>query len=480
MHRALQLLFLASVLSCAAAFAAGVPDLTIYRSNNENLFQPGQDSVDNGYAVAREQRDVTLGKGEQELTLGNLPDFLEPEAVAIHFDSGDVKILSQRLLLPQHLNGTLIAHVGKQIRVLGDGDQVAFAGKLLRVNGDGSLIIEDSSGPILVRRYAAVRLLDGQASDGSRLQVQLLARAGGHGRATLTYPTHGLGWRAAYTATLRSGDRCRMRLDARASIANRSGRDWEHADIKLVAGRLNTGQYGAAPPKSMSAVRLNSHDRPLPAQDTLDAYRSYTLPGAINLPSGSITLTPLYAPRTIDCERIWRYENGNAWVPPRPMTNASQNAAASKTGIASVLRFRSPETLPAGQLRALTADRDGHLEFIGAATMDDTPKHTAINATLGTAFDLRGERERTAFNYDKSQRRVDEAFRITLTNSGDTTRTIDVIEHPNRWSHWTLVSSSSKPVQRSPDTLEFNITVAGNGSAQLDYAVRYQWTAADE
>lgn len=480
MHRTLLPLIFVSALNASAVRAADGPELTIYRSNDTSLFQPGQDSVDHGYAVVHEQRDVPLDKGEREVTLGDLPDFLEPEAVTLHFESGGVKILSQRLMLPQHLNGTLVDHVGKQIRVLGDGDQVTFEGKLLRVNGDGSLVVEDSKGPILLRRYAAVRLLDGRADDGSRLQVRLHAETGGRARATLTYPTHGLGWRAAYTAMLQPGDACRMRLDAQASIANRNGRDWRDANILLIAGQLNTGRVSGVQLRAGPNLNADGRGQQLPAQGALDAYRSYTLPGAIDLPENSITLTPLYASRNLDCERIWRYENGNAWMPPRPMTNPSQNAATSDISVASVLHFVSPETLPEGRLRALLTDKAGHPDFIGAADVADTPKHTKLDLTLGTAFDLRGKRERTAFHYDKSNKRIDEAFRISLSNSGDQARTVDIIEHPNRWTQWTLVSSSAKPVRRSTDTLEFHIEVPARGSTRLDYAVRYQWAAADE
>ncbi len=481
MHRILLPLILTGVFAAPAVLAADSPDLTIYRSNDGSLFQTGRDSIDSGYAVIRERREVDYSKGAQDLTLGDLPDFLEPEAVAIRFDAGGLKVLSQRLLLAQHRNGALVGQTGKPISVLGNNGQVIVTGKLRHVDSDGSLIVDGGgNGPILVQRYDAVKLIGGRATGGSRLQVRLQADAGGRSLATLTYPAHGLGWRAAYTATLQSGDSCRMRLEALASIANRSGRDWNNADLKLVAGRPNTRQSTLGAPRMQASASLHSVASLLPAQGSLDAYRSYTLAGAVNLPANSVTLTPLYTPRAIGCERIWRYENGNAWLPPRPMTNASQNAATNETGIANVLRFQAPETLPEGQLRALRADQDGHLEFIGAATIADTPKHATLNPTLGTAFDLRAKRKRTAFNYDKNQHRIDEAFRISLDNSGDKPRSIDVIEHPNRWRQWTLVSSSVKPVQRSADTLEFRIMVPAEGSVKLDYAVRYQWTAADE
>jgi hypothetical protein len=72
---------------------------------------------------------------------------------------------------------------------------------------------------------------------------------------------------------------------------------------------------------------------------------------------------------------------------------------------------------------------------------------------------------------------LDEAFRIELGNAGDSARTVTVREHPYRWRQWTLLSSSSKPSQQTPDTLAFRILVPAGGKATLDYAVRYRWTS---
>jgi len=57
---------------------------------------------------------------------------------------------------------------------------------------------------------------------------------------------------------------------------------------------------------------------------------------------------------------------------------------------------------------------------------------------------------------------------------------VTVREHPNRWREWTLVSSSSKPVNQTTDTLEFHVQVPANGKATLSYAVRYSWSVNEQ
>jgi hypothetical protein len=216
----------------------------------------------------------------------------------------------------------------------------------------------------------------------------------------------------------------------------------------------------------------------IPQQSTLADYRSFALPSPIDLPDGSVSQVPLYASRAMSCERTALYENGVAWLPPQPvLSNGEVLDSGSSTPLVSTLRFTAFDSLPAGYLRVLSADHNGVPQFIGEGRIEDTPKATDATINLGTAFDLRASRERTAFHVDKAGRTMDEAFRIKLTNAGDTPRTITVREHPNRWRQWALASSSTKPNKQTADTLEFRVDVPANGKAVLDYAVHYTWTA---
>jgi hypothetical protein len=299
----------------------------------------------------------------------------------------------------------------------------------------------------------------------------------------LSYPTSGIGWRAAYVATLQPGNSCSMQFESRASIANRSGRDWHDAKLTLIAGEPNFAKPSG--PRPMMMMKAMAAPAPamaeaLPAQASMDEYRSYTLPAPVDLPDGSISQVPLYATRSLGCERTALYENGGNWLPPRPMINEAEFTSSDNTNITSTLRLTAFDSLPAGYLRVLTADRNGVPQFIGEGRINDTPKGSDATLTLGTAFDLRGSRERTSFHVDKAGRTLDEAFRITLTNAGGSARTVTVREHPNRWRTWTVASSTAKPSQQTTDTLEFKVDVPANGKAVLDYAVRYSWSADDE
>jgi len=480
---ALSALALACVAGLALAAPAGAAtstasgaDITLYRSDSAALYaSSGDGNVDDGYAVVREQRALTLKPGLQDITLGDLPDHLDAEALALGFPGGNARVVSQRLLLGQGGSAALTGLLGREVAVLGDSGQAIANGKLLRAGNDG-LVVYSVLGSTLIRQYAAVRVSDGSIPTGSSLQLRVDAAHGGNTAAVLSYPTSGLGWRAAYVATLQPGEACRMQFESRASIANRSGRDWHDAKLTLIAGEPNFAKASAPRPMMMQAKAFAAA-APVPEQAQMDNYRSYTLSAAVNLPDGSVSQVPLYATRTLACERTNLVENGGTWQPPQPMLGRDFNGGGGNGSIVSTLKLSAFDSLPAGYLRVLAQDSHGTPQFIGEGRIEDTPKGSDASITLGQAFDLRAQRERTAFHADQAGRTLDEAFRITLTNAGDSARTVTVREHPNRWREWKLASSSEKPSKQTTDTLEFRVNVPANGKAQLDYAVHYTWTA---
>ena len=471
----------ATVLASGAAYAADTDhsELTLYRSDDAALYASSSDgTINSGHAVVREQRTLSLKSGSQDMVIGSLPDNLDAEALALSFPGEQASVLSQRLLLAQGSNAALTGLIGSQVAILGDNGQTGVTGTLLRVD-DGLLIHDTAGGNVLVRNYSAIRSVGGDFPTGSSLRLRVDAKRAGAADAVLSYPTSGLGWRAAYVAVLQPGDSCRMQFESRASIVNRSGRDWNHAKLTLIAGEPNFAKAsGPRPMMAMKAMAM-APASDLPQQDTLADYRSYSLPAPVDLPDGSVSQVPLYASRTLDCERTSLYESGGNWTPPQPMLSPDDNASGDHT-VVSTLRLRAFDSLPAGYLRVLTADSHGTSQFIGEGRIEDTPKGSDATITLGTAFDLRVARERTAFQVDKAARTMDESFRLTLSNAGNGSRVVTVREHPNRWRQWTVTSSSSKPSKQTPDTLEFNINVPANGQATLDYTVRYQWTAEQQ
>lgn len=474
MHRSLLTLAMTALTTATAATAE--PALTIYRTDSDALFEGGTAPIADGHAVVHEQRALQLTAGQQTVVIDGLPSMLDTEAVAIDL-GGAGRVLAQRVVSAGDA-GALAAHRGERVQVFGGDGKVIADGILVALDG-GNLGVRGSDNRIsYIREFARIAFPQGSGLPGSTLQLAIDGKAG-NAAAALTYPTSGLGWRAAYSALLADGTNCSLRLDALASIANRSGRDFSAANLKLVAGAPNFAKSGYAPrAMMMKSMEAAAADAP-PVQSALGDYRSYAIGGNLDLPDASVTQVPLYASADLGCERSWLFENGGAWFPQKPNWMAG-NSQEGGGPVVSQLKFTAAENLPSGNLRVLTRDKDGRTELLGENRIGDTSKGRDVNVSLGVAFDLAATRERTSFNVDRSAHQMDEAFRITLTNSGETARTITVREHPNRWRAWSLLSSSQKPSKQTADTLEFQVDVAANGKATLDYSVRYTWTGQDE
>ena len=478
MHRNLATLALMTLATAAGAATGADPALTIYRSDSDALFEAGSQPVADGHAIVHEQRALQLAAGRQTVVIGGLPAMLDTEAVAVDLGMAG-RMLAQRVISPGDA-GLLAAHRGEHVQVFGDADKPIADGVLVAIDG-GNLGVRGGDGRIsYVRDFTRVAFAPGSGLPGSTLQLAIDGKAGAV-TAGLTYPTAGLGWRAAYSALLLDEDAgCKLRLDALASIANRSGRDYPAATLKLIAGSPNFTKSGYAPrPVAMKAMAASAAPEAMPEQASLGDYRSYAIDGNRDLPDASVTQVPLYASRDLACERRWLYESGGPWFPQKPML-ARDAWSGGSAPVQGRIGFTAAENLPGGNLRVLTRDRDGRTELLGENRIGDTVKGHEVDVDLGVAFDLAATRERTAFTLDRSAREMEEGVRITLANSGESARTITVREHPNRWRAWTLQSSSQKPDKQTPDTLEFRVAVPANGKATLDYAVRYAWMPADE
>ena len=463
-------------LSAAVPVLAADQDVavSVYRSDSDALFVGGGSPVADGYAIVHERRSVQLTGERQSINIDGLPTTLDPEAVALEI--GEARILAQRVLSAGD-GGTLAAHRGEHVEVTTINSS-AVSGVLIGVDGDGISLRDDNGSVRYVRNFASVRFLEPTGRPGSVLQVTVVGSAGNL-PATLTYPTSGLGWRAAYSALLQSAGGCRLRLDALASIANRSGRDYDAAALKLVAGEPNRVKQTGPQPVVMRAMAMEASADAMPAQSSLGDFRVYTLASSLDLPDASVTQAPLYASRDLDCQRTWLFENGQRWTPDKPYLVAG-NDQRSTGAIVSQLRFDAAENLPAGNLRVLTRDADDRIEFVGEDRVPDTGQGKAVSVSLGNSFDLTGSRERTAFSIDRAAHQMNESFRITLENTGGQTRTVTVRDHPYRWRNWTLASSSQKPARQSADTLDFAVTVPAKSKVNLDYAIDYSWLAGDE
>lgn len=199
-----------------------------------------------GYAVIREQRDLTLTAGENSITIGELPKYVMGESFQL---SGRGLALRQFVFRPIEkpqygLEEFLDKARGKDVGFRVDS-ATTVRGKLLQGDSYDFVYVQTPDGA--ARAYERGRVKDWafyqpEVKDSRsvpQVDCMIEAESPGAAQTDIRYETGGFQWNARYRLVLR--DDSTGKLEGWASVLNRSGKNFEDADLVLVEGRL--GRY---------------------------------------------------------------------------------------------------------------------------------------------------------------------------------------------------------------------------------------------
>lgn len=466
-------------LGAAALPAHGSPQrLTVYSGGYEAVTQQRGPVAQAGYALV--QRPIRVRAGE--LTLDDLPLAIDPSTARLGGDG--VRVLAQRYDFAGLDQAQLLQRaVGRRITVEQNSASGLreFTGTLVAV-GNG-LTLREASGQLRVLSgYSGFTLAETPEGLVAAPTLRLALQADGERDAVLDYATAGLAWRAEYRADLRGeGTACALRLEGHAMVANRSGVDFRDARLGLVAGepnrridRIEVSGTRMQEPMLMEAKAMA--DAAPVASASGESYR-YSLPGAHDLPNGSLQRLPLLAPaEAVSCERrhIASRDEGD-WLPDRPMVHR-QLGTDGEVPVRTVLGFTNAKAsglglpLPAGRVRSFV---DG--ELLGEANLGHTAAGRRVDLDLGTPFDLSAERRSLAFTLDRSGRTMTETVEWTLRNAKPIATPVVLRDRLPRWTDWQLIEGADRFRKSDAQRIEAEVRVPAGGETVIRYTVRYRW-----
>ncbi|MBN2172353.1 MAG: DUF4139 domain-containing protein [Candidatus Krumholzibacteriota bacterium] len=450
------LLALLAIPVAAGAFADEL-ELTVY---NQDL------------ALVKEVRTLILERGVQEHAFTGVPERLLPETV--HFlsrtDPEGTVVLEQnyrydlldRASLLERYRGreveALVDGAWETVRLLAPGNPSAEQqplGRILEV--DGAIHIEGFILPSL--------------PEGLLLEPTLVwlldARRGGRHETELSYLTEGLGWRADYVAVVDRENR--LDLTGWVTLDNRSGRDYENARLKLVAGDVHrvTPAPAAWRDKGERAVNLAAEAVRGFQQEQFFEYHLYTLQRSTTVRDREQKQVELLSEADIAAQRRYRF---SSWL--------SQEDREPRA-VDVVLEFSNQEgegpgiPLPKGTVRVYQADADGRLQFAGEDEIAHTPEGERVRLKLGSAFDLRGEHRLLSTNR-LGERTVEQTVQVVLRNHKDEAVTITVQEEMPAWREWRVLRCSHDREVVSARRLEIPVRVAADEEVTVEYVVRLE------
>jgi hypothetical protein len=491
----LMILLCGVVMGEESAASNNQPAITIY---NQNFF------------VAREYVPLDLKAGVNHAEFAGIASHLEPDSVILRDPAGrSLQVLeqnyrndpiSQELLLSFYEGKTidfLVQHADKQEMIKGkivrsgyipssyyaqNYQQPSFTQPIVEV--DGVLRFGLPGQPLFPS-------LSGDSILKPTLNWLLQTNDPGKFDAEISYVAGGMSWQSDYNIVVSDNPKGKtdlLDMVGWITMRNQSGKTFENANIKLMAGDVNKLQPGTPASRMYAAeakAMMNDAAAPVVREKSFDEFHLYTLARPTTLRDQETKQVEFVRSTGIHALRLYVYDG--AQVQQYGYYNMEQIRQDQSYGTQSnpkvwvMEEFKNAEAnhlgiaLPKGKLRFYRRDTDGHLEFIGENVIDHTPKDETIRIFTGNSFDVVGERKRTNIRVDSAHNWMDESFEIRVRNHKKEAVTVRVVEHLYRWTNWKLSEQSQESHKTDAQTVEFPVTIAPDGEQVVTYTVHYSW-----
>jgi len=491
--------FLLLLSSAVFSQQSSQPSLTIYNQD---------------FAVVRQVIPLDLKSGVNQLNVSDITMHLEPDSVVLRDPSGkhSLQVLEQNYRADAISAAMLLSLYEGQTIDFKTSEGRIIKGKVIRsgyvphnyfaMNRYGQnyyqqQMVAGSEQPVIEVDGQLEFNLPGQPvfprlTDDSilhpRLEWLLSTDKAGKFPAEFSYVSGGMSWEADYNVVApEKGDVAD--IVGWVTIDNQSGRTFDNARIKLMAGDVSKIQQGANEGYVFKAAMARDAAAAAPAvtEKAFDEYHLYTLERtttlrdretkqvefihAANVASRQIYV---YDGARIDASRYygWNWEN---------IRNDHSYGTESNPKIWVMREFVNSEAnhlgmpLPKGRVRFYRRNDDGQVEFTGENLIDHTPKDETVRIYTGNAFDITGERKRTNYTVENNKSTATETFEIRVRNHKKETAEVRVVEHLYRGHNWEITSKSDEFKKKDSNTVEFPVTIAPDGEKVITYTAHYTW-----
>jgi hypothetical protein len=493
--------FIVVIILICCGISLADPSLTIYNQN---------------FAVVREQLGLNLKKGINEVKFNDITMHLEPDSVILRDPKGKfaLQILEQNYRADPISQGLLLSiYEGKEIEFLTSGKIVT--GKIIRSGyvphqqgmrrygyqyaqqqsyyagseGAGQPIIEvDGKLKFSLPGEPLFPSLTDDTILKPAVDWKIRTDQAGKLDAELNYVTGGMSWKADYSMLAQEkGDT--LDLIGWVTMDNQTGRTFENARIKLMAGDVSKIQPGEEYSDRALKYEMKAAGEmePTVSEKAFEEYHLYTLNNPTTLRDRQTKQVEFVRADGVKSKTLYVYDGAkidrrySGWNSESIRGN-QEYGTQSNQKVWVMREFKNTEDnhlgipLPKGVMRFYRKDDDGQLEFVGENTIDHTPKDEKVRIYTGNAFDLIGERRRTDYKIDTSHDWLDESFEIKLRNHKEKdTIQFRVVEHLYRWTNWEIVQKSDDFEKTDSRTIEFRVEVPPGQEKTITYKVHYSW-----
>jgi len=297
----------------------------------------------------------------------------------------------------------------------------------------------------------------------------------------VTYLTGGITWQADYVALLDEAETT-MDLQSWISVSNESGADYQDAKLKLVAGSVHqVEEMRMAEAEGAYKVMDTAAAAPAVEERSFMDYHLYDVARPVTLLNNQTKQLEFLRADEVSVLKQYVFEvTPPIWVGLGSAVTDSSYGVSDQRNVEVQLEIENDEAsglgmpMPEGTVRIYKEDVDGSATLVGEDRISHTPRNETVHLSLGSAFDLVGERVQTAFR-QLGERSLEETIEIALRNQSEDEVTIQVIEHLYRAHDAEVTESSMDYEQIDANTIRYAVEVGPKESATLSYTVVYRW-----
>lgn len=439
-------------------------------------------------ALVKDTREADIKAGVTDVIFDGVAQQIQSETALLY--GQDIKVLEQNYSYNVITTENLISQsIGQEVTTVRQNPE------------DGSNIFEKAviigstyGQPVLKFSYGIETNFPGRivfnkipsgVSDKPTLTAKINNKQAGKKNLFLAYLTGGISWKTDYVASVTSKDR--LNLTGWVTINNTSGVDYNNAKIQLIAGDVNVVRNNIQPRMMMTKMAAantmdafdNAESVAAGTSEQINNYELYTLPTITSIKDKQTKQIGLIEKSAVKFEKEFNfnsplYFSGDYdFEKEHPtITYVFENNKASNLGL----------SLPAGIMRFYENDKNGNLQFIGSARLDNTAKDETLRLNLGEAFNLtikgkisktaEKELERKPQNACANVKLLKTYTAETTINNADTSENRVIISQ-NLPENYKIVKESLKGTAKNARTRQWTIPVPAEGKTTLTFTVEF-------
>lgn len=421
-------------------------------------------------AFVRDNREVTLPAGTQQLKIGGLSEQTLFNSLYIQSPLKIKQLFHSNK--EANNNDVLADQLQKTVGVL-QPDGHYKDGKLISYNPKNIVLLDNRYLLDVPSSHLAIYTLPDEIDANLRLHLYFDELAEETKiPLNINYLTYGINWHAQYTFLLNPSQNT-LNLNAKVVISNQTAIDFPLASVQLAAAKKQ--RYGAMPMamsmlKSASVAESSMARADMVEESDVSNLHLYTLPNAISIKAHGDNTFNLFDVNNVSYISSYRINEPDTY-------QFMQRQKIDDLPVIETLHIKNDEqnqlgrVFPKGEVNFFMNDEKGVLQYIGNESLSTKGKNQAIDLSLGVALNLTGK----VFLAEKNK--TEETYHLLLNNGQDSSKTVDyyIAKHSNNNErNLVAVESNAVNIIDTGDAWKISIELTANSEKEIKYTKKFE------